>query len=153
MIPPETCGGLVVVTPVHAAMLAVIHAAAFAEGEAWGPDAMALLLEMPGVFGLMRPGAGLILARLVADEAEVVTLAVVPAARRQGEGRRLLAAAMAAAARAGAAAMLLEVSAGNPAALALYTGAGFVEAGRRRHYYADGTDALVMRSPLGTSLS
>ena len=48
-------------------------------------------------------------------------------------------------ARDGATAMFLEVATGNAAALALYTGAGFVEVGRRRRYYADGRDALVLR--------
>ncbi len=41
--------------------------------------------------------------------------------------------------------MFLEVATDNAPALALYTAAGFVEVGRRRRYYAGGSDALVMR--------
>jgi ribosomal-protein-alanine N-acetyltransferase len=60
----------------------------------------------------------------------------------------LLAGAMAQAASLGATAMFLEVSERNEAARALYAAAGFVPAGRRRRYYADGTDALVLRRDL-----
>lgn len=125
--------------------LAALHAAAFPEGERWGADAIRLMLEMPGAFGLHLPGQGFVLARVAADEAEILTLAVVPGARRQGHGGALLAAAMAGAAARGAAAMFLEVSERNAAARALYAAAGFAEAGRRRRYYPDGADALVLR--------
>ncbi|MGZ4494163.1 MAG: GNAT family N-acetyltransferase [Nocardioides sp.] len=45
-------------------------------------------------------------------------------------------------------AMLLEVSAANAGALAFYAASGFTEIDRRRGYYRDGTDAVVMRRPL-----
>jgi ribosomal-protein-alanine N-acetyltransferase len=41
--------------------------------------------------------------------------------------------------------MFLEVATGNTAALALYRREGFVEVGRRCRYYADSSDALVLR--------
>jgi ribosomal-protein-alanine N-acetyltransferase len=44
--------------------------------------------------------------------------------------------------------MFLEVSERNAAARALYAAAGFAEVGRRRRYYADGADALVLRRDL-----
>jgi ribosomal-protein-alanine N-acetyltransferase len=131
-----------------AAALAALHATAFPAAEAWGADAIRLMLEMPGAFGLHRPGAGFVLARVAADEAEILTLAVAPGARRAGHGGALLAGAMAAAAARGAAAMFLEVSEQNAPARALYAAAGFTEAGRRRRYYADGADALVLRRGL-----
>ncbi|MEN0075727.1 MAG: ribosomal-protein-alanine acetyltransferase, partial [Paracraurococcus sp.] len=65
---------------------------------------------------------------------------------------RLLAAALAGAAAPGAAAMFLEVAAGNAPAQALYAGQGFAEVGRRRRYYADGSDALVLRRDLPPEL-
>ncbi|NVN31455.1 ribosomal-protein-alanine acetyltransferase, partial [Endobacter medicaginis] len=40
--------------------------------------------------------------------------------------------------------LFIEVAAGNGPAIALYRGCGFVEVGRRRRYYPDGDDALVM---------
>jgi ribosomal-protein-alanine N-acetyltransferase len=128
--------------------LAALHAAAFAGGEAWGPDAIRLMLEMPGAFGLHLPGRGFVLARVAAGEAEILTLAVAPAARRRGSGAALLAAALAGAAARGAGEMFLEVSEANGPARALYAAAGFAEAGRRRRYYADGADALVLRRGL-----
>jgi len=137
--------------PEAAAELAALHGAAFSPTEAWGAEALRLMLETPGTFALFSPGEGFILARVVVDEAEVLTLAVVPAARRQGLGRALLEAALGVAEAAGARQMFLEVSTANPAARALYAAAGFTEVGRRRRYYADGSDALVLsRRPCGS---
>lgn len=131
-----------------AAALAALHAAAFPPNEAWDAAAIGALLAMPGAFGLVLPGDGFVLARVAADEAEILTLAVVPAERRKGQGGALLVAAMAQAAARGAAAMFLEVSEANAAARALYAAAGFAEAGRRRRYYPDGSDALLLRAEL-----
>jgi tRNA threonylcarbamoyladenosine biosynthesis protein TsaB len=147
----RAAGGPRGMTPAAAAdapALAALHAAAFPPAEAWGPDAIRLMLEMPGAFGLMAPGRGFVLARVAADEAEVLTLAVVAACRRQGVGAALLAGAMAGAVLRGARTMFLEVSEANGAARAIYAAAGFEEAGRRRRYYADGSDALVLRRAL-----
>ncbi|MXP65485.1 GNAT family N-acetyltransferase [Roseomonas sp. M0104] len=130
--------------PEAAPTLATLHGAAFPPAEAWGAEALRLMLEMPGAFALHSPGKGFILVRAAADEAEVLTLAVLPAARRQGVGRALLDAALGVAEAAGARQMFLEVSTANPAARALYAAAGFVEVGRRRRYYPDGSDALVL---------
>jgi [ribosomal protein S18]-alanine N-acetyltransferase len=44
--------------------------------------------------------------------------------------------------------MLLEVAAGNAPARALYAAAGFAEVGKRRRYYPDGSDALVLAAAL-----
>lgn len=129
----------------HAAAMAAVHAQSFPPAERWGADAFALQLPLPGVFGLIAPAGGIVLARVVADEAEILTLAVIPAARRIGLGRSLLGAARAAAAAAGALAMFLEVSEANQAARALYASCGFRPVGRRRTYYADRSDALVLR--------
>ena len=40
--------------------------------------------------------------------------------------------------------MTLEVSAENAAALGLYRSAGFAAVGRRKKFYADGSDAVLM---------
>ena len=134
--------------PVHAPVLAAIHAAAFVGAEAWDAALFARQLAMPGVFGLLHPDAGLLLARLAADQAEILTLAVAPPARRRGVGMELLRKAAAEAAARGGATLFLEVSAGNAAARALYAAAGFRQVGRRGAYYADGSDALVLALPL-----
>jgi ribosomal-protein-alanine N-acetyltransferase len=132
----------------HVAPMAAIHAEAFPPREAWGEDAIALQLAMPGVFGLVHPLGGIILARVTEDEAEVLTLAVASEIRRQGVAKALLAGAMAAAREQAARTMVLEVAIGNTAARALYERAGFIEAGRRPRYYADGGDALILRARL-----
>lgn len=131
-----------------ATALAVLHAAAFPPAERWGADAIRLMLEMPGAFAVHRPGRGFVLVRVAAEEAEILTLAVHPGSRRQGHGRALLGDAMVGAAARGARAMFLEVAESNAAARALYAAAGFTEVGRRRRYYPDGGDALVLRRTL-----
>lgn len=139
---------LVAATPLHAAALAAIHAAAFPPGERWGADAMALQLALPGAFGWIDPAGGLVLARVAADEAEVLSLAVLPDLRGRGLGQALLEQAAATAAEQGAATMFLEVATGNAAARRTYAAAGFAEVGRRAGYYRGGMDALVLRRAL-----
>ena len=141
-------GGIEAAGAADAPDLAALHEAAFDAAERWDAAAIATLLCMPGAFGLHIPGTGFVLARVAADEAEILTLAVIPAARRQGHAGALLAGAMAGALLRGAGTMFLEVSDRNGAARALYARAGFAEAGRRRRYYADGSDALVLRRAL-----
>lgn len=130
---------------VDAAHLAAIHAEAFAAP--WGEAALSELLAAPGVFAVAEDD-GFILIRVVVDEAEILTLAVRPTARRAGLGVRLVEAAVVRAAALGAERMFLEVAEGNAAARALYARSGFVEMGRRRGYYshADGRreDALTL---------
>jgi ribosomal protein S18 acetylase RimI-like enzyme len=101
--------------------------------------------DMPGALGLLAEADGMILLRLAADEAEILTFAVRPAARRTGMGRALLETGMVLLAAQGARTLLLEVAEGNEAALALYTEAGFTRAATRRDYYAPGQHALLLR--------
>jgi [ribosomal protein S18]-alanine N-acetyltransferase len=134
--------------PLDAGALAAIHAASFRGAEAWGPDAISLQLALPAVFGLLHPAGGMVLGRVTAEQAEVLTLAVAPPTRRRGIGTALLQSAMQEAVARGAAALFLEVSGANEVARAMYARAGFADVGRRRRYYADGSDALVMRAAL-----
>jgi ribosomal-protein-alanine N-acetyltransferase len=139
-----------VATVVDAAELAAIHAETF--DEPWGADEIRTLLSGPGGFGLLTEG-GFILCRAIAGEAEILTLAVKPDARRRGLGRTLVEAAAIVAAQGGASAFFLEVASDNAAALALYEAAGFEQAGARPGYYqrAQGAiDALVMRRALNS---
>ncbi|HEY5300445.1 MAG TPA: GNAT family N-acetyltransferase [Acetobacteraceae bacterium] len=136
--------------PAHAAALAAIHAAAFPPATAWDAQAFAGQLASPWVFGLIDAAGALILARVAADEAEILTLAVVPSARRRGLATALVGRAMRQAATRGASAMFLEVAETNVAALSLYAGMGFRPAGRRPRYYPDGVDALVLKAPINS---
>ena len=125
--------------------LAAIHAEAFETP--WDAASLSALLASPGVF-VVAEADGFILIRVVADEAEILTLAVRPSARRGGLGARLVEAGVVRSAALGAERMFLEVAEDNVAARALYARAGFHEAGRRRGYYARGDgsreDALVL---------
>ena len=132
-------------TSAHAAALAAIHAAAFPPRDAWGEDAIALQLALPGAFGLIDERGGMLLGRITVDEAEVLTLAVAPLERRQGIATGLLRATTERVRAHGGTAMFLEVAIGNAPALALYRREGFIEVGRRRHYYSNSSDALVLR--------
>lgn len=136
-------------TPAYAAALAAIHAEAFPAREAWGEDAISLQLALPGAFGLIDERGGMLLGRIAADEAEVLTLAVAPSTRRQGIATALLRAAKTRVRERGCKALFLEVATGNAAALALYRREGFTEIGYRHRYYADRSDALVLRAELG----
>jgi ribosomal-protein-alanine N-acetyltransferase len=131
----------------HAAAMALMHRHTFPPAQAWESAAIAQQLGLPGSFGLISE-AGFVLARALAGEAEILTLAVLPEARRQGIGRALLAAAMDDAAARGAASLFLEVCESNSAARALYEGFGAHEVGRRRAYYPNGGNALVLRIAL-----
>ena len=110
----------------------------------WSAEEFASLLETRGSFLLTRPD-GFLLGRALAGEAELLTLAIDPGARRMGTGRRLTQEFADMAQRMGAEKAFLEVASDNLAAQALYAGLGWQEAGRRPGYYAPGVDAIVMR--------
>lgn len=126
----------------------------------WTDGEFETLLQQDPVFGFIAresgnprglPG-GFVLARLAAGEAEILTLAVARSARRRGIGRRLMEQVLRHLHRERAEALFLEVDSANTAALALYRGLGFHEAGNRPDYYetaASGrSPALVMRRDL-----
>ncbi len=112
--------------------LAALHAVAF--DPPWDAAAFAALLAQPGVFEV-EEADGFGLFRIVADEAEILTLAVRPDARGRGLGGKLTTKGLAVARALGAERVFLEVAEDNAAARALYGRLGFVEAGRRRGYY------------------
>lgn len=127
--------------------LAAIHAAAFTHPRPWSATEIGALLQGRGVFVIEEPD-GFVMGRVVLDEVELLTLAVRPAARRQGVGARLLAGFGVQSQARGATRALLEVAGDNPGAQALYAGAGWRVSGRRRGYYRDAAgqpvDALLM---------
>jgi len=141
--------------PTAAAVAAEIHGRSIVPP--WPVEALGGLLAQPGVFGLLalvgETPMGFILCRVAADEAEVLTIAVLPESRRRGLARALLAEARHRAAAQGAMRLLLEVSVQNAPALALYRGAGFAEVGRRRGYYAESGGKSVDAAILGADLT
>lgn len=121
-------------------------------GEAWTRSQCAGILPMTGV--LLRlarePGSkraiGFSLSRSVAEDSELLLIAVAPAQQRRGIGRLLLQDFMEQARANGISTAHLEVRDGN-GAMSMYRDAGFSPVGRRRKYYhaPDGSafDALT----------
>jgi ribosomal-protein-alanine N-acetyltransferase len=90
--------------------------------------------------------AGILIA---GDQAEILTVGVVPQARRRGIGTKLVHALVQGARDRGAHELFLEVRVDNDAARRLYEREGFTVLGRRRGYYDNGrVDAVVMRREL-----
>jgi len=145
--------------PADLDVLVEIHAAGFRRG--WSADEIdglladqsvtGLVLRRQTLFGLRRP-QGFVLVRSVAGEAEVLTIAVAPAARGRGYGRLLMEEALRTLYRDLVPEIFLEVDENNASAVSLYRSLGFVEVGRRKGYYADGQGpggtALVLRLQL-----
>jgi Fur family ferric uptake transcriptional regulator len=146
----------------HAGALARLHAMLF-DDAAWDAATFKELMGFPGSLafaagpGLAGPQRvtapwGLILGRVVVDEAEILTIGVAEERRRLGIAGRLIDKLCRAAGRRGARHLHLEVAESNEAARALYVGLGFQELGRRRGYYErDGAppeDALNLCLPL-----
>lgn len=133
--------------------LAAVHGTAFSRP--WDAAAFEALLGQTGVLAV-EEADGFILLRVVADEAEILTLAVRPSARGRGLGARLVREGGAQAKGLGATRLFLEVAEDNAAARALYARTGFFETGRRPGYYAqpDGRrqDALILALNLPAAL-
>lgn len=160
------------IEPAGAAMadlLSALQTASTADSgtqDAWGRDFIGRLLAMPGAFALWagfendaRP-CGYGLFRAASTECEVLSIGVLPTARRRGVGRALMTAAVSQAKLAGAKAIFLEVAVDNASARALYLALGFREVGRRPGYYQRRpasseaapiapVDALVLRKDIG----
>ncbi|QCI69211.1 GNAT family N-acetyltransferase [Phreatobacter stygius] len=135
--------------------LAAIHGASFHRG--WDAHEFETMLVDRAVLSHVirrRPAApvgGFVLSRLAADEAEILTVAVLPRLRGRGFAARLLDTHVKDLMRAGIATLFLEVEAENAPALKLYQRQGFTVIGRRKGYYktASGTsDAVMMRKAL-----
>ena len=116
--------------------LAALHARAFTTPPPWGAESFAGLLASPLTFLETAPdGAAFLLGRVIAGEAELLTLATDPASRRQGLAQQLMARFEATARARGATEAFLEVAEDNAPARALYAGCGYVQTGRRPGYY------------------
>jgi ribosomal-protein-alanine N-acetyltransferase len=136
--------------------LARLHEISFAE--AWDERALKGLIASGATASVAEQEgriAGFILFRTASDEAEILTIAVAPDARRNGVGRALVNEAARAAAHAGATPLDLEVGANNAPARPLYAGLGFAKTGQRKGYYrtlgAAPEDALVLAAALPLS--
>lgn len=140
------------------AKLAAIHAQSFAHS--WSTDELERLHRQAGVsIRVMRRASplgtrnplGFLIIRTVADEAEVLTIAVHPRYRGRGIGKKLMQSGLFDLYGERCASLFLEVDAANEPAVRLYKSLGFQQVGERKGYYrageGDGT-ALVMRADL-----
>jgi len=133
------------------ALLTRLHTECFSD--AWSADSFAALLGNAGCFALVdAEHCGFVLIQVVADQSEVLSLGVTPAARRRGIASQLLSEGLKQAGKRDALTMFLEVDCRNLPAIALYKALGFVEMGRRKAYYTtpDGgrSDALTLRTDI-----
>jgi [ribosomal protein S18]-alanine N-acetyltransferase len=141
-------------TKAHAQAIAVIHREDFLRP--WSDGEFASLLDQEPVFGFVvreegrdTPVRGFVLSRLVASEAEILTIAVTGSRKRKGFGRMLMDAVLRHLHAERAQSLFLEVDETNTPAISLYHRLGFRDVGRRADYYehkAKGrTAALIMR--------
>jgi ribosomal-protein-alanine N-acetyltransferase len=116
----------------------------------WSAQGFAEVLGARGALGLLALGAGsaavgYLLARLVLDESEILNLAVIPEARRNGVGRQLLRQALDHLRADRIRQAYLEVRPSNLAAQQLYAQFGFRPMGLRPNYYrSPREDGLVL---------
>ncbi len=126
--------------PDRAEEIAALHTKLF--DPPWDAAAIKSLLEHPAATSLIAVAGGqkksviaFVIGQLAADEAEILSIGVSPDWQRVGLATGLLEGLSRAARRGGARRIFLEVAEDNTAGLALYRKLGFVEAGRRKHYY------------------
>jgi ribosomal-protein-alanine N-acetyltransferase len=126
------------------------------EAAAWPAAATAEMFERYPVYFLVSfqgdEMTGFVSGRRVANEAEILNLAVSPKARRQGVGRSLVQALLEVFAHEGATQIFLEVRESNASAITFYQGLGFRQVGRRVGYYREPDEAaLVLTLALNAS--
>lgn len=126
--------------------MAVIHALSFEK--AWTGDDFCQWLNDAAYrcFGMFEGPEliGFVVFRCVLDEAEIITIATAPKARKRGIAKALLSQSSTLMKAESLSSIHLEVAAANAAALTLYRSLGAEETGRRKGYYR-GEDAVLMR--------
>lgn len=119
-------------------------------GDPWSQRSFHELLDFDHIRGFVVGDgegglAGYAFCSCVAEDGEILNVAVAPALRRRGIGRVLIDACLAWLAERGAAKVFLEVRRSNEAAISMYGGYGFETVGLRRGYYRRPTeDAVTM---------
>ena len=140
-----------------AEIYAALHARAFPIESAWTAADFADLLSLSTteVEEISSAGAlvSILVAQVVAGEAEILTLATDPEARRQGFAQRLLSQMEQRLRPSGLSKWLLDVAADNSGARAFYEALGFQIDGQRKDYYerleGSRVDAILMSKPVG----
>lgn len=130
-----------------------------AEAAQWPPESYPKLANSPGgllLISQFEPSGqtiAFLAARIAADQAEILNIAVLPAFRRKHIASALLAASFERFRRSAVSRVFLELRESNSAARALYQRHGFVLSDRRKSYYQNpAEDALCMHSDLSSAI-
>ena len=134
---------------IHAGIISVLHGACFEE--IWNEKTISEMLNMPGILGFLigtedKIPQGFIMIRVAADEAEIISIGVIPAARKKGLASLLLLKSLKSAAISNVAKIFFEVAEDNKAAIAFYETFGSQIIGKRSGYYkrpSKKVDAIV----------
>jgi [ribosomal protein S18]-alanine N-acetyltransferase len=138
-------------TPSDAHSLSQLHRECFSDG--WSEGTFSGFLNDSSSCGYKTTDSngtitGFILARTIAQESEILTIAVRSTHQNQGLGTRLVAALQELVEESQVTKIHLEVAMNNPAAISLYTKSGFEKTGFRPDYYhlppASPVSALIM---------
>lgn len=114
--------------------LAALHRAAFTAQRPWSETEFRDLLASSHVF-LVTTDHAFALGRVIAGEAELLTIATDPAHQRQGQARAALELYHREATRRRAETCFLEVAENNLPAIALYRDTGYAKTAERPGYY------------------
>lgn len=117
--------------------------------EAWNEDEFTFEIEEhpfshPYVLEVEGVIAGYIIYWIIFEQAQIASIAIEPAFRRQGLSKILLEKAIDHARKEGAKIITLEVRPSNLSARALYDSFGFRFLHTAKHYYENGEDAFVL---------
>ena len=114
----------------------------------WRKNTLQSLMNEARYLVLIVEDFGYLIGWSAAGVAEIERVGVVPARRGCCWGEALVREAVSAFSNRNAREIWLEVGESNGAARALYAKCGFEESGRRRDYYDDGEDAILMKREL-----
>ena len=126
------------------------------EATQWSESDLLRIRELSGVRAFVSGDAqaisAIVIGRRVADEAEILNLAVRQENRRKGEGRRLVGKLLEEYRCLAVSRVFLEVRESNTGAISFYEHLGFRTVGKRKDYYQDPKEAaLVMERRLWKS--
>jgi ribosomal-protein-alanine acetyltransferase len=133
------------------ASIMAIEAACFPPKERWSAESWASCFAVGDKVRVAETDGSVVAAltfRVIFDEIELASIAVLPQSRGKGVARAMLTDLLEYAATEGASRVLLEVAEENEIALGLYRSFGFAEMSKRANYYGTGKDALVMEKVL-----
>lgn len=132
----------------HVPQVAALERECFSDP--WSEQSLAGELDNPLSLWLVCQGDGEVWgyvgSQTVLGETDMMNVAVLPRARRQGIAQRLILALVAQLKQQGSRCLSLEVRPSNAPAVALYQGLGFSQVGRRPNYYRHPKeDGLILR--------